>query len=130
MAARPFVAKFDGEMHRNALDNRPDQAGGFDLGLAGGDVVGAPDLAWRHAVKRRHHPVGAGLTDMRTCHRIIRPEPTPGFKHDPNPPERTKSSLGTKSSQGAKSAPGVSADQSACWVNSPACLPGGGGGGL
>ena len=85
MSRRTAVAKLDGGMHRDAFHHRPAQPGILDEFLAGGDIVRPPDLARRHGMQRRDDAIRAGLPDVGTCHRIIRSEPSPGFKHPTSP---------------------------------------------
>ena len=52
-----------------------------DLALAPGDLFGGPDIAGRHVVEGRDHPLDACLQHVVDRHEILRPEPAPGLPH-------------------------------------------------
>ena len=75
------AARLDLLADANALDHRPDEALGFDLGPALQDLVLAPDFAPVHVMERADDAGGAGLTDIFEADRIVRPEPAPSLQH-------------------------------------------------
>src|SRR5690606_31428283 len=66
-------------MHDDALDHRPCQAGGLDLGLAPGDLVLRPGASVVEVMQRGHHAGRAGLAHMRKLNRIVGTDPAPGL---------------------------------------------------
>src|SRR3984885_13908914 len=75
------AARLDLLADPDALDHRPDESPGFDLGPALQELVFTPDLAPVRVMQRADDASPPGLTDIFETGRIVRPKPAPGLQH-------------------------------------------------